>query len=60
MADKILYVEDEIAIIDLIRRVVSHPEVTLVSMTHTPQGLAKKREVKPGLVILDISGCFSG
>ena len=54
MPHKILYVEDEIAIIQLIRDVLNHPEIRLLSATTGSSGIKQIREVRPDLVLLDV------
>jgi DNA-binding response OmpR family regulator len=54
MPHTILYIEDEPAIIELIQDVLAHPDIRLISVTNGTEGLAKVREVKPDLLLLDV------
>ena len=50
----ILYIEDETAIIELAHDILEHPEVTLISTSKVEEGLARLRELKPDLLLLDV------
>lgn len=54
MPHTIVYIEDEPAIIELIQDVLAHPDIRLISVTNATEGLAKVREVKPDLLLLDV------
>lgn len=54
MPHTILYVEDEPAIIDLVRDILRHPEVTLVAAGTVSEGMKLARAERPDLIILDL------
>jgi DNA-binding response OmpR family regulator len=54
MSYKILYIEDETAIIELIDLVLRHDNIQLISALSGVSGLAKAHSLKPDLIILDV------
>jgi CheY-like chemotaxis protein len=54
MVYTVLHIEDEPLIIELVRDVLAHPDVMLVTALTGREGLAKIRELKPDIVLLDI------
>jgi len=51
---RVVLVEDETAIVDLLRIVLAHPRIELHTAQDGPNGLALIRRVKPDLVMLDV------
>jgi len=54
MPYRILYVEDEPAIIELVHDCLEHPDIDLISASCAAEGVQKARESKPHLLILDV------
>ncbi len=54
MTYTVLYIEDEPLIIELVKNVLVHPDVLLVPALTGRGGLAKARELKPDIILLDI------
>lgn len=50
----VLYIEDEPLIVDLVRDVLAHPDVVLVTAQTGIEGLAKIRELRPDIILLDV------
>ena len=50
----ILYVEDEPAIIHLVKDILKHPDIRLIAASSADEGVAAARAHKPALLILDL------
>lgn len=54
MPYKILYVEDESAIIELVDIVLAHPDIRLMTALTGEQGMRLARDGQPDLILLDV------
>jgi len=54
MPHTILYIEDETAIIELLKDVLDHPDIQLLTAFNADEGIAKAQELKPALMIIDV------
>jgi CheY-like chemotaxis protein len=54
MSYTILYVEDELAIIELVHDILEHQDISLISVSSGTEGIRIAREVKPDLMMLDV------
>ncbi len=54
MPHTILYIEDETAIIELVKDVLEHPEIRLLTAFNGTEGIHKARALKPDLLIIDV------
>lgn len=54
MPHTILYIEDETAIIELVKDVLEHPDIRLLTAFNGAEGINKARALKPDLLIIDV------
>ena len=54
MAYTVLYIEDEQLIVDLVKDVLAHPDLILVTAQSGIEGLEKIHELRPDVILLDV------